>query len=243
MGFPPRRACLRGGAFSLAGRLCGMVELTADECRVLGVLVEKAQTTPAQYPITVNGLVNGASQKNNRHPVVRYTEERVFAALDGLRAKGLAREVDMAGSRVAKFRHVAREALSISTQELVILAELLLRGPQSVGEIRGRASRMFALESLEVVQSALDSMAGRESPLVKNIGRAPGSRAERWAHVLSPLSAQAAPEAEESDEDRGGGGARAAAAGGLESRVARLEAELAEIKGLLRGLSGTEKNG
>jgi uncharacterized protein YceH (UPF0502 family) len=128
-----------------------MLQLTPHECRVLGVLVEKAQTTPQQYPLTLNALVSGCNQKNNREPVLELSEEQVQAALDGLRQKGMAREVMLSGSRVDKFRHVAREALEIDTGELVILSELLLRGPQTIGELRGRAARMHPLETTDVV--------------------------------------------------------------------------------------------
>ena len=161
-----------------------MIQLTPDECRVLGVLVEKAQTTPQQYPMTLNALVNGANQKNNREPVTSLTEEQVLTAVDGLRTKGMAREVSLSGSRVAKFRHTAREALEISTSDLVVLTELLLRGPQTLGEIRGRASRMHPLESLEVTQNILEGLKGRAEPMVKQLSPAPGSRAPRFAQLL-----------------------------------------------------------
>ena len=134
-----------------------MDTLTPDECRVLGVLIEKAQTTPGQYPLSLNALVNGANQRSNRLPVTDLAESAVLVAVDGLRAKGLAREVMLSSSRVAKYRHVARDALQVSTSELVVLAELLLRGPQTVGELRGRASRMNPLESIEVVSNLLKS--------------------------------------------------------------------------------------
>jgi uncharacterized protein YceH (UPF0502 family) len=158
--------------------------LLPDECRVLGVLVEKAQTTPGQYPLTLNGVVTGCSQKNNRDPVDEFDEDRAQNALDGLRAKGLVRELSLEGSRVAKYRHIARETLAIDTPQLVLLAELLLRGPQTVGELRGRATRMHPLESLESVQAILESLATREIPLAKEIAPAPGSRAPRWIQLL-----------------------------------------------------------
>lgn len=166
-----------------------MVTLTASEARVLGVLIEKAQTVPAQYPITLNGLVSGCNQKNNREPVTELAEDDVLDALDGLRGKKLAAEVMLTGSRVSKYRHLAREGLAVSTPQLVILAELLLRGPQSVGELRGRASRMHPLESLEAVQGILDSLMspaeGREA-LVRSLPPAPGTRAMRFVQLLSP---------------------------------------------------------
>src|ERR1700733_9998805 len=120
-----------------------MVQLTPDEARVLGVLIEKATTTPEQYPLSQNG----ANQKNNRDPVISMDDNRAFDALEGLRAKGLLVRVNQAGSRVDKFRHSASDVLHARPAELAILAELMLRGPQTLGELRTRASRMQAFES------------------------------------------------------------------------------------------------
>ena len=174
-----------------------MPTLTADEIRVLGVLIEKALTTPAQYPLSLNAAVVGCSQKNNRSPVGDYTEDRVYDAIDGLKAKGLAREAMLSGSRVAKFRQVALEGLKVSMTELVVLAELMLRGPQTLGEIRGNASRMHPIESLESCQAVLDALAHRPAdtggvggvvmgPLVKELAPPPGSRARLFAQLLCP---------------------------------------------------------
>ena len=163
-----------------------MLKISPDACRVLGTLIEKAQTVPAQYPLTLNSIVVGVNQKNNRDPVVEIDEERALAALDELRGLGLVHEVVLTGSRVPKFRHLSREVLAVNTSELVILAELLLRGPQTVGELRGRASRMHPLESLEVVGNLLDSMRRREPPLVEELPPIPGTRANRWRQLLCP---------------------------------------------------------
>jgi len=204
--------------------------LQPDEARVLGTLVEKAQTTPNQYPLTLNGLVVGVNQKNNRSPVVELDEERVLRALDGLRAKGLVREVSLTGSRVEKYRHVARETLAVGTSELVLLAELLLRGPQTSGELRTRASRMHPLESIETVEAALAGMGARTPPLVREMPPSPGTRAPRWVQLLSeglhPLDAPA--ERCAAEEPRGDD--RLAA---LERRVAALESELASLRSAL----------
>src|SRR5580693_9498843 len=108
-----------------------MDELTADECRVLGVLVEKAFTTPDQYPLTLNAVVNGCNQKNNRDPITSIDETRAFDALESLRAKKLVIRADMAGSRVNKYKHTANDVLHVRAGELAVLAELLLRGPQT----------------------------------------------------------------------------------------------------------------
>ena len=171
-----------------------MMELTPDECRVLGTLIEKAMTTPAQDPLSLNSLVTGVNQKSNRDPVVEIDETRALLALDGLRRKGLARDVSFTGSRVEKFRHTAGEALSARGPELAVLAELLLRGPQTTGELRARASRMAAFDSIEAVEGTLASMAtdsrGGESDasvrgsLVRSVAPLPGSRAPRWAQCL-----------------------------------------------------------
>lgn len=163
-----------------------MNELNAIEARVLGVLIEKAQTTPAQYPLTLNGLVSGCNQRNNRDPVTSYDEDDVLDAIDRLRAKNFVREVMLSGSRVAKYRHIAREGLELDTRELAVLAELLMRGPQTVGELRSRASRMTTLESTDVVQNILDQLMQRDPPLARRVAPAPGSRAQRFAQLLSP---------------------------------------------------------
>jgi uncharacterized protein YceH (UPF0502 family) len=162
------------------------ITLTPDECRVLGVLIEKAQTTPQQYPLSLNAVLGGANQKSNRDPVLTMTEDRALTALDGLRTKNLAREVMLSSSRVEKYRHVAREALEVDTSALVVLAELLLRGPQTVGEIRGRASRMHPLESIEIVSALLEHLMERDPPLVRSVSPLPGSRATRYAQLLCP---------------------------------------------------------
>src|SRR5687768_8855049 len=122
-----------------------MTQLTPNEARALGVLIEKATTTPEQYPLSLNALTNGANQKNNRDPVLSLSEDEIFEAVESLRDKQLAVRVDQAGSRVHKYKHTASETLRCSAGQLAVLAELLLRGPQTLGELRGRASRMHPL--------------------------------------------------------------------------------------------------
>lgn len=212
-----------------------MIQLTPHECRVLGVLVEKAQTTPAQYPLTLNALVSGANQKSNRHPVLNLTEDDALHAMDGLRSKGLAREVMLSGSRVEKHRHIAREALDVTTDELVILAELLLRGPQTVGELRGRASRMHPIESIETATATLEHLMGREEPLVRRCPPASGSRAPHFAQLLCPdlhpIDAGSTP----------GPSPAIAASASLDvdeliTRVERLEGQVSALRDALEGL-------
>lgn len=201
-----------------------MITLDADECRVLGVLVEKALTTPAQYPLTLNALVSGCNQKSNRAPVTGLGEDDVMTALDSLRGKHLAREVLLSGSRVGKFRHNAREPLGVETSELVLLTELMLRGPQTAGELRGRASRMHDLESAAAAESLLDGLAGREPPLVRKLAPAPGTRAARYAQLLCPdlHPADARPAASSPNAER--------VNPNLAARVDVLEAEVTALK-------------
>ena len=142
-----------------------MIELTADEARVIGVLIEKGQTTPESYPLTVNAIVNGANQKNNRFPVTNIDEGEAMSAVIGLRNKGLVVQQDGHGQRVPKFRHQFKEKMVLSTPEMVILAELFLRGPQTLGELRGRASRMHPLESLEMVRNTVEQLMNKGEPL------------------------------------------------------------------------------
>ena len=157
-----------------------MIQLTSDECRVLGVLIEKQTTTPDQYPLSLNAITNGANQKNNRDPVMAMTDDQAFVAVEGLRGKGLVVRMDQAGSRVPKFRHLANETLHARVGELAILAELLMRGPQTLGELRGRALRMSQMESMEIAKDLLRALMERPEPYVKLIPPIPGSRAERY---------------------------------------------------------------
>ena len=163
-----------------------MLSLNPNQARVLGVMIEKATTTPELYPLSLNALTNGCNQKNNRDPVRSMTEDEVFDAVESLRATGMAVRVDQFGSRVAKYRHEAKELLQVRAGELAILAELLLRGPQTIGELRTRASRMAPMDSLELAQSLVDTLIGRDEPLVRQIPPAPGSRAVRYQQLLCP---------------------------------------------------------
>jgi uncharacterized protein YceH (UPF0502 family) len=210
-----------------------MLHLTPDESRVLGVLIEKATTTPDQYPLSLNAVVNGANQKNNRDPVISLEEGRAFEALETLRTKGLVVRSDMAGSRVNKYRQQASEVLHARPAEIALLAELLLRGPQTLGELRGRASRMHPFESLEAVKNMLTALITRQEPLVKELPPAPGSRAERYAQLLCPelhpLDAPAVATATALCEVPAGPE--------LAGRVQALEAELAILKQAVRRLA------
>jgi uncharacterized protein YceH (UPF0502 family) len=216
-----------------------MVELTPDESRVLGVLIEKALTTPEQYPLSLNAVVNGANQKNNRDPVLTMPEGDAFEALEGLRGKGLVIRSDMAGSRVNKYRQQAADVLHVRTGELVILAELLLRGPQTLGELRGRASRMHPLESLDVVKNMLRAMQERSEPLVRELPPSPGSRAERFAQLLCPdLHPLDLPvEGGAGEVARNPASPAQSGAASLAQRVERLEADVEMLRSALRRLA------
>lgn len=212
-----------------------MIQLTPDECRVLGVLIEKAQTTPNQYPLTLNAVSDGSRQKNNRNPVMEFDQDRALDAVNGLRSKGLIVQTESAGSRTPKYRHEVTAKLGVSMRELVILAEMLLRGPQTSGELRGRASRMHSLETLEVVSSTLEQMMAREEPLVGRLPPVPGSRAERYAQLLCP---DAHPLHETASGVEGVAPALTpAAAPSLAERVARLETQVGALQQQLRRLA------
>jgi uncharacterized protein YceH (UPF0502 family) len=163
-----------------------MFQLTPDESRVLGVLIEKSTTTPEQYPLSTNALTNGCNQKNNRDPVLNLTEDQVFDAVEKLREKQLAVRVDTVGSRVHKYKHMAGEVLRCRAGELAVLAELLLRGPQTLGELRGRASRMSPLATLDDAKVMVRALMDRDEPLARELPPTPGSRAEQYAQLLCP---------------------------------------------------------
>ena len=166
------------------------LRLDAIEARVLGVLVEKELTTPEQYPLTLNAATNGSNQKNNRDPVLDLAEHEVESSLRKMNVKGFVGSVHPLGSRVEKFRHNAGTVLSIEKPQMAVLAELLLRGPQQPGELRGRASRMAPIESLGALAEVLRPLI--ESKLVVRLDPTPGSRAERYAQTLTGAQPAAA---------------------------------------------------
>lgn len=155
------------------------------ETRVLGCLVEKDLATPEYYPLTLNALTVACNQKSNRDPVVSFTESQVDEALTSLQRKRLVGIQSGAGLRATKYRHTLKETLGLSREHLAILAELMLRGPQTVGELRGRTARMCPFDSLESVEQTLSELAGRESPLVQRLPRLTGQKGERYVQLLS----------------------------------------------------------
>ena len=160
--------------------------LTETEIRVLGSLIEKQITTPEYYPLTLNALTAACNQKNNRNPVMSLTEADVEHALDSLREKNLAYVFHGSSSRVPKFKHVAPEILQLNPAELAVMCVLMLSGPQTVGEIRTRGSRLHEFNSLEEVDETLRALSTRESePLAVKLERQAGQKDARYAHLLS----------------------------------------------------------
>lgn len=193
--------------------------LNSHEARVLGVLIEKAFTTPDQYPLTLNALTNGCNQKSNRNPKADYGEAEVTVALDGLRFKHIAGA--LTGGRAERWRHTALEHFGISERALAVLGELLLRGAQSRGELRTRASRMQPIGSLEELAEAVNEL--QQAGFVQRIGPAPGSRAERWQQLLSEEDVQ---EAAPAEVPLSSPSTRAPQVLDLEARVTHLEQQL-----------------
>ena len=161
------------------------IRLSDTEARVLGALIEKDITTPDYYPLSLNALVNACNQKNNREPVMNLSEEEVRAALSGLQDHRLAGPARGADSRVTKYEHRIQEVFNFTRPETAVLCVLLLRGPQTPGELRGRTERMFQFEHLDDVQSTLQRLIERDPPLVKMLPRQPGTKESRYAHLLS----------------------------------------------------------
>lgn len=157
------------------------ISLNGHEARVLGVLVEKAFTTPDQYPLSLNGATNGCNQKSNRAPVLDFSEAEVRIALQGLRMKGLVGVSVPSGSRVEKYRHNAKETLKLDDKPLAVLAELLLRGPQTAGELRSRAKRMRDVTGTDVLEQAIEGL--EEAGYLRILT---GGRATRYAQTLCP---------------------------------------------------------
>ena len=160
--------------------------LTDIETRVLGSLIEKQVTTPEYYPLTINALTLACNQKNNRDPVTSYSEDQVSEALENLREKNLAYVFYGSTSRVPKYKHVMPEVMHLSPPEMALMCVLMLRGPQTLGELRGNASRFHDFAGLEEVEQILNGLIAREpEPLVARVPRRPGQKEGRFAHLLS----------------------------------------------------------
>jgi hypothetical protein len=208
-------------------------ELTAPEQRVLGCLIEKRWTTPDQYPLSLNALRLACNQSTNRDPVTDYDETTVREAAGRLSRYGLARLASGHSSRAIKYRHLAEEGLGLGREDLAVLTVLLLRGPQTPGELKARSDRLASLDSLAHVERVLQTLS--ERGYARRLERRPGQKEDRFEHLLGG-GAPGEPAAVEAAE---AGAAQGAAGGGLEARVDALEAQVAELReelaGALRG--------
>lgn len=202
--------------------------LSEAEVRVLGSLVEKQVTTPDYYPLTMNALINACNQISNRDPVVQYDERQVTEAVDSLRLKNLVYIFYGAESRVPKYKHMMREVFQLTPPELAALCVLMLRGPQTVGEVRGRTGRLHDFADLRDAEAALEGLSQRDEPLVVKLPRQTGRKEARYAHLLSGQ-----PVFEEEAEGQPASAAPRTRAAGEPERVARLEAEVERLSGEL----------
>jgi uncharacterized protein YceH (UPF0502 family) len=199
------------------------LQLSEIEVRVLGALVEKEINTPEYYPLSLNALLNACNQKSNRDPVLTLNEDDVRQALRSLSGQALARSAG-GDSRVPKYEHRLNELYNFHRHEIAVLCILLLRGPQTPGELRTRTERMYAFEDLEAVHSALNLLSRREPPLVKVLPRQPGTKESRYMHLLAGDAAPAPP-ADESPAPRSATGRS-----GESQRIGELENEIAELR-------------
>ena len=199
------------------------LQLTEAEVRILGALIEKEITTPEYYPLSLNALINACNQKSNREPVMNLDEDAARKALRSLTDQYLVRSAS-GDSRVAKYEHRLNELYNFHRHEIAVLCVLLLRGPQTPGELRTRCERMYAFEDLDAVHSALNLLMRREPPLVKVLPRQPGTKESRFLHLLSGDVAPA------TTPDMEAGADHEPATSGQTDRIAQLEAEVGELR-------------
>ena len=207
-----------------------MNPLNENEMRVLGALVEKDITTPEYYPLSLNALMNACNQKSNREPVMQLDENAVRDALSSLQEQRLAGPAGGADSRVPKYEHRLQEVFNFTRPEIAVLCVLLLRGPQTPGELRGRTERMYRFETLEDVQSALQKLMQRDPPLVKVLPRQPGTKESRWAHLLAGDVAGSEPVPAAADRDSYDGSDGRERMARLEEEVSGLRREVNELR-------------
>jgi len=208
-----------------------MRPLTPDEARVLGTLMEKARTVPDSYPLTLNTLVAGCNQKSSREPLMNLSDAQAQEALDSLRLLSLVFE--SSGSRVARWEHNFQRGVGVPEQSAVLLGLLMLRGPQTAGELRINAERWYRFADISSVEAFLDELQERSEekggPLVVKLARAPGMREQRWAHLLcGPVEVGAAPD---------DGGTVQRPRGALEARVEALENEVAALRSAVQNMA------
>jgi uncharacterized protein YceH (UPF0502 family) len=194
-------------------------QLSHVEVRVLGALMEKEAATPDYYPLSLNALCAACNQKTNRDPVLSLDEDRVLAAIESLRAKGLALDISGAEHRVHKYAHRLGEVFNFDRREQAVLCALMLRGAQTVGELRGRTERLYAFDDLSAVEATLRHLMERVPPLVAKLPRDAGEKEPRFAHLLSGEVETSRPPAAPSEGRPP-----------LEERVSRLETEMAELR-------------
>jgi uncharacterized protein YceH (UPF0502 family) len=220
------------------------MDLSPTEQRVLGCLLEKQRTTPDQYPLTLNALRLACNQSTNRDPVVDYDEATVRDALERLSRRRWVRYASSSGSRASKYRHLLNEAIEVSSAEQALLCVLLLRGPQTPGELKARTERLHGFAGLDELHAALDAMAARD--LARSIGRRPGQKEDRWEHLLGDgageaLDLAAAPPYQESVPAPSAAYAAGQAgdvsrSGTDEGRIAALEAQVRALRDELDAL-------
>jgi len=212
-------------------------QLSPLEARVLGVLVEKERTVPDTYPLSLNALTAGCNEKNNRDPLMQVTEAEVQAAIDVLRPLSLV--IESSGSRVMRYSHNIERAMALPDPAVALLAALMLRGPQTPGELRISTERLSRFADLGGVEAALQALSARADtdggPLTVKLSRAPGSREQRWAHLLcGPVVVPAGPPA--TSTEAGSPGAAGAEIATLKAQLARLAEEMAELRTLVERL-------
>lgn len=201
------------------------------EARILGSLVEKQLTTPEYYPLTLNALVNACNQKNNREPVVSYNEKIVSEALDALRDRNLVYVFYGSTSRVPKYKHMLPSVYELEPSGTAVISVLLLRGPQTLGELRGRTERLYDFQSLGEVQETLDELMRRDEPLVVKLPVQPGQKEARFAHLLSgEVDVEALAAAYPT---------RSAQTESAAERINKLEAEVAKLREEVESLKAT----
>jgi hypothetical protein len=213
------------------------LDLQPVEARILGCLLEKERTTPENYPLSLNGLIAACNQTTNRDPVTAYDEKTIDPGINGLREKKLVTVVFGAGSRVQKYRHNLGEHFNLERGDVAVMTVLLLRGPQTAGELRSRTERMFHFASIEELESCLDGLARGDSPLVKLLPQQPGQKERRYVQLFSsepeggwqaavretPVVVRAAPDVAVLEELR-------LQVAGLREEIAELKAQFAEFK-------------
>ncbi|MCG9723228.1 DUF480 domain-containing protein [Shewanella sp. Isolate7] len=220
------------------------MKLTSHEARVIGCLLEKEKTTPEQYPLSLNGLTLACNQKSSREPVMNLSESDTQAALDSLAKKRLVAEQSGFGSRVVKYKHrfcnTEFSDLQLSEDKVAIICLLLLRGPQTAGELRTRSNRLHAFSDVSQVEQALTSLSQMEPPLVRQLAREPGKRESRFIELFSEvdeqLATQSAPQTV--PQTTPGQGIMPPPNDELVGRVAQLEQEVAELKQQVAELLG-----